>query len=185
MKRIIGRHKAFLSAFSKCGSITQAAKAAGVDRHQHYAWLQERAGYREAFQDACNEVADNLESEAIRRAHTGVFEPTVHQGQFVYPQKTKVDPKTGEEIVIRARKPFGIVKYSDSLLQFLLKGLRPERYRDRVSAEVTGKDGGPISLEQKQLTKLTDDELAQLISVAEKLTLPGGNPSGTDKTPAE
>jgi hypothetical protein len=65
---------------------------------------------------------------------------------------------------------------------FLLKGLKPERYRDRVSAEVTGKDGGPISLEQKRLTVLTDDELSALIAVAKKLD--ATPPDGSGSPPA-
>jgi len=36
---------------------------------------------------------------------------------------------------------------SDTLLIFLLKGIRPEKYRERYSAEITGKDGGPLQHE--------------------------------------
>lgn len=36
---------------------------------------------------------------------------------------------------------------SDVLLIFLLKGFRPEKYRERYQHEVTGKDGGPIQHE--------------------------------------
>ena len=163
-RRIIGRHKAFLKAFATCGSITKAAKAAGVDRGQHYEWLKEREGYAADFAEAANQAAQVLEDEAVRRAYEGVFEPNVWQGSFVYPEKTGKDGT-----VHVGKKPLGVVKYSDTLLQFLLKGLRPERYRDRVSAEVTGKDGGPIPLEDKRLATLTDDELTSLITLAKKL----------------
>lgn len=179
MKRVIGRHRAFLKAFARCASITKAAKAAGVDRGQHYEWLKDREGYADAFAEAMSQAAQVMEDEAVRRAYEGIFEPNVFQGQFVYPEKIVVNPKTGETVVVRGKKPLGIKKYSDSLLQFLLKGLRPERYRDRVSAEVTGKDGGPISLEQKRLTALTDDELNQLIAVAQKLTADPPHGSGS------
>jgi hypothetical protein len=199
-KRIIGRHKAFLKAFATCGSITRAARAAGVDRGQHYEWLKEREGYADAFADAVSEAAAGLEDLAVERATKGVYEPNIWQGEFVYPESTtskpRLDPFTGtqardpqtneglfDEETKRAKKPLGVWKKSDALLMFLLKGLKPERYRDRVSAEVTGKDGGPISLEQKRLTVLTDDELAQLIAVAKKLA--SDPPDGSGSPPAK
>lgn len=36
---------------------------------------------------------------------------------------------------------------SDTLLIFLLKGMRPAKFRDRHQVEVTGKDGGPVQHE--------------------------------------
>jgi hypothetical protein len=35
-------------------------------------------------------------------------------------------------------------KKSDTLVIFLLKGRRPEKYKDRLSTELTGKDGTPL-----------------------------------------
>ena len=183
MKRVIGRHKAFLAAFRKCASITAAAKAAKVERSQHYIWLRERPGYREAFVEACEEAAQVLEDEAVRRAYKGVFEPNVFQGEFVYPRTRRRNKETGKWETVTSRKPLGVLKYSDSLLMFLMRGLMPQKYRDRVSAEVTGTNGGPIPLEQKRLAVLTDDELSLLISVAKKLSSAAPDGSGS-QTPA-
>ena len=74
----------------------------------------------------------------MRRAHEGVFEPNTFQGEFVYPTREKVDPETGEVTIVRGRKPLGVMKHSDALMIFLLKGLRPERYRERASVDVSG-----------------------------------------------
>ena len=41
----------------------------------------------------------------------------------------------------QGRKVGSIRRYSDRLLIFLLNGKRPEKYRNRVSAELTGKGG--------------------------------------------
>lgn len=172
-KRVIGKHKAFLKAFACTGSITLAAKAAKVDRGQHYEWLRTRSGYPAEFEESTMQAAQLLEDEAVRRAHQGVFEPNVYQGEFVYPElpirNRVLDPETGKQkrypltmedgdgntvphpeagklvfVVryVRGKHPLGLLKYSDSLLMFLLRGLRPDRYRERT--EVTGKDGGPI-----------------------------------------
>lgn len=40
---------------------------------------------------------------------------------------------------------------SDTLLIFLLKAHKPEMYREVVGHEVTGKDGGPLQLDIRQL----------------------------------
>lgn len=38
------------------------------------------------------------------------------------------------------------IKTSDTLLIFLLKARKPEMYRETVRQEITGKEGGPVSL---------------------------------------
>lgn len=113
--------KAFLSAFAECGNVTEAAKLAGVDRTRHYDWLKDPA-YAERFADAEAQAIDGLEKEARRRAIEGTDKPVFYRG--------------GECGVIR--------EYSDTLLIFLLKGARPEKYRDNSRIEHTGVDGGPI-----------------------------------------
>lgn len=112
------RQAAFLDAFRQTGNISTAAKLAEVDRKEHYRWLEAGGDYPQQFEDATETAADGLEAEARRRAVEGVEEPV---GWF-----------KGE--------PGGYVrKYSDTLLIFLLKGARPEKYRERY--EHTGKDG--------------------------------------------
>jgi hypothetical protein len=75
---------------------------------------------------------DRLESEAFRRAHDGVDEPIVG--------------RIGKDLdgVVTTVK-----RYSDGLLQFLLKAHRPEVYKDRVAQEVSGPGGGPVQTETK------------------------------------
>lgn len=115
------RQEAFLQAFRDTGNISVAAKLAGVDRKEHYRWLEAGGEYPKLFEDATDTAADGLEAEARRRAVEGIEEPV---GWF-----------KGE--------PGGYVKrYSDTLLIFLLKGAKPEKYRERY--EHTGKDGDPL-----------------------------------------
>jgi len=64
-------------------------------------------------------------------------------------------------------KPCGVVtEYSDTLLIFLMKGAMPEKYKDRVSNEITCSPGAFVVSEQvntlKQLKEITERELHQL-----------------------
>jgi hypothetical protein len=120
---------------------------AKVGRSSHYRWMEESPSYREAFEVARDDAADLLEAEARRRAVEGVEKPTGwHQG-----------------------KPGGYVReYSDLLLIFLLKGVRPEKYRDRVET------GGWLA--SIDVTKLSDDQLQRIRA--------GENPLAVLATPA-
>ena len=108
--------KAFLAAYAECGNITLAAKMAKIDRTQHYRWLADPE-YAEQFQAAEEQAVEMLEKEARRRAVEGLKKKNSIK------RKPIIDPETGEQYVEH--------EYSDSLLIFLLKGARPEKYRDR------------------------------------------------------
>lgn len=112
------KKRKFLSAFSIAGTVTGAAKAAGVSRRSHSTWLREDPSYAKAFATAQDMACDRLEQEAIRRAVSGVERKKFHKGEPI------IDPSTGEQYVER--------EYSDTMLIFLLKGLRPEKYGDRA-----------------------------------------------------
>ena len=124
------KRRAFLGAFAQTGNVTRAAEMAGVDRSMHYLWLSD-ALYAAAFERAKDEAADHLETEARRRAVEGL-----RRLKFNRNGEPLKDPETGQ--------PYVEHEYSDTLLIFLLKGARPETYKDR--AELTGKDGKPLEV---------------------------------------
>ena len=113
---------AVLSAFKNCANVTRACEIADIARATFYGWLKEDPGFKASYEAAREEAVQVLEDEAIRRAYVGVERP-VYQGG----------------------KKVGVVQeYSDTLLIFLLKGARPQKYRDNVRQEVTGADGAPL-----------------------------------------
>ena len=61
---------AFLAAYRECGNISGAAKACGMDRSRHYAWLK-NTEYAEAFIHARDDAIDELEEVARARAKKG------------------------------------------------------------------------------------------------------------------
>ncbi len=126
----IKKQAEFLAAYAAVGNISTAAKLTGIQRSNHYNWLRESQDYHDKFEDASEQAIDSLESEARRRAVDGVDRPVFHKGEQV-----------------------GAVReYSDTLLIFLLKGLRPEKYRERSSQEITATGAQAV-----EIRVVTDD----------------------------
>lgn len=142
------RKRAFLAAFSECGNLTKAGRLAQVDRRMHYVWMKDPE-YAEAFREAEEVAIENLEAEARRRAVEGL-----RKKKFNSKGEPIIDPETGEQYTEH--------DYSDTLLIFLLKGARPEKYREYRNISLTGKDGGPVQVEG--IGKLSDAELDEKIN---------------------
>lgn len=106
-----------LDEYAKSGNLSIAAKAVGISRQTHYDWLKQDPEYELAFQDARDQYIDRLEAEADRRGVAGVDKPVFYQGNQVATVK----------------------EYSDVLLIFRLKALRPEMYRDNVDITSAGR----------------------------------------------
>lgn len=122
---------ALLAAFAQCGNVLLSCARSGVGRATHYLWLKQDPDYAERFKLAEQDAVESLEAEARRRAHDGL-----KRKKFTKSGDPIVDPETGEQYFER--------EYSDTLLIFLLKGLRPEKYRERF--EHSGPNGGPIQV---------------------------------------
>lgn len=169
---------AFLKAYAVCGRISRAARAVKIERDMHYRWMKDDPDYPAAFEEAKKKAVQAWEDEAVKRATRGVFEPLSYQGHFVYPvvgfqlmfscecgrltikspatscpdcgrpvnpERAKEDP----ERPIFSKRPYGVRKVSDRLLEFLLRGAKPDTYRDRAAVELTGAGGGPIELVER------------------------------------
>ena len=109
------RRAKFVKELAKSGNISAAARKAGVSRSHAYALRSMDIDFASEWTDALETAVDTLEAEARRRAVDGVDAPHFHQGNVAGTVK----------------------KYSDSLLMFLLKAHRPERYRERSAAADT------------------------------------------------
>ena len=131
------KKKAFLEHFPRECTVTHAAALTGIAKKTVYEWLKQDPDFAAAFELAKEAVGDKLEKEAIRRACEGINKPVYYQGQ-------KVDT---------------IKEYSDTLLIFLLKGQKPEKFGDKITQEISGPGGAPI-----QFSALPDDELDKRIA---------------------
>ena len=180
--RRVTRKKAFIAAYTTTASVQKAAEAAKVHKSRHYRWLEEDPEYAEEFRKAQDEAAQMLEDEAVRRAHDGVEEPVIYQGELCYEREDVIDPDTGEVIGSKRENPLVIRKFSDTLLQFLLKAFRPAKYKDRGAIEHSGPAGAPIQIDTR-LQKLTDEELKTLEDLHRKLTDDASGDPGRADTP--
>lgn len=107
-------YETFLTAFLEFGMVTTACRHAKIGRTTFYDAMKDDPEFAESFKFIEEEVTEQLEAEAFRRAHDGTTKPT----------------------------QFGDVQvYSDTLLIFLLKARRPEKYRERVDVRHSGKIG--------------------------------------------
>jgi hypothetical protein len=144
LAKVLRQQEAFLEAIRTNGAIVgAAAEAAGISRSRHYEWLEDVErfpNYGEQFDEAFEDGCDNLEVEAHRRAHDGVEEPVFGRGPGA---------NAGTQVVGHVRK------YSDRLLEVLLRARRPAVFGSRVSAELTGRDGAPLGLGGLDLSKLS------------------------------
>lgn len=110
------KRNAFLRALAITGKVAESARSAG---YADSTYLQKLRQTDEEFADqwnlAVDAAADILEDEALRRAKEGVMEPHWHKG----------------EVVGYTRK------YSDQLIMFLLKSLRPDKFRETLNVNTT------------------------------------------------
>jgi len=104
----------YLRAIPKVFTVSAALKAAGATSGDLSRWRQDDPEFAQREREARDEVADALESEAIRRGMKGVRTP-VYQGGLLAGYTTV---------------------YSDPLLTLMLKASRPDRFRERSEVQI-------------------------------------------------
>lgn len=122
------RQAAFLRAFAIRGVTLDGLKAANIPRSSFDSWKSTDPWFEGMCWQALEEAKDRIEAEAHRRAVDGYDELVIYQGM---PTEIE-DPHTGQKRLLTVRK------YSDALLQTLLKGARPDKYRENHKIEHTG-----------------------------------------------
>lgn len=99
----------FTQHLAKTGNVSKSARLAGVPRRTVYDERDKNPDFAQAWEDALEEGADELEEEARKRA----------------------------------------LADSDTLLIFLLKGLKPDKYRENKRVELAGDKDAPLQIEIK------------------------------------
>jgi hypothetical protein len=106
----------FVGALEASGNVTASARRAGVNRATAYNHRRSEPDFAAAWDEALEVATDALEAEARRRALEGWEEPIF----------------CGGEECGRVRK------YDSTLMIFLLKAHRPEKFRENTAVQHSG-----------------------------------------------
>lgn len=112
----------FIKQLATTGNVADACRKAKVARGVAYRERDEDEQFKAAWEEALEIATENLELEARRRAEHGYLDPVYFMGA-----------KVGS-----------VRRYSDTLLIFLLKAHKPDKYRDSVKHVHGGAVGEPI-----------------------------------------
>ena len=154
--------KAFLASLRQTGNVSRSARAAKIDRMLPYRHRNAHPDFAEAWDDAIEESADLLEAEARRRAVDGLVrfkfdrkgDPLRHPLVCACGHGRHEGPcrEGGCQCQQFTGQPYYELEYSDALLSLLLRGNRPEKYRERDT-----------ELSREDLNRLISQELAKLV----------------------
>ncbi len=118
--QIARREVKVLKALESGLSIGAAALAGGLSRQGFRNWRERDEAFDLKCYEAIEAGTDRLEDSAYRRGAEGVLKPVYQQG----------------------RKVGHVREYSDNMAALILKGRRPEKFKDRQ--ELTGPNGSAI-----------------------------------------
>lgn len=151
---------AFIEALKTSVSVTAACEQTGVSRTNVYALHKNNPAFRAAMDGAYDAGTDRLEDEATKRAVLGTSRPIFQGGKRV-----------GE-----------VQEYSDRLLEVMLRGRRPDKFKDRPPVDAS-KAAGLGALGAINIGSLTDAQLDTLINRLEAAGRTDGGAGGAGTPP--
>ena len=169
----------FLRALAKTGNIKASCAAVGIDRSRFYQRRDSDSAFAAAAAAALEDSTDDLELEARRRAQDGLMRVKFHQGMPIMVPVLDADGRPVMTAQLGADgqpdlslpprpllEPYAEHEYSDTLLIFLLKAHRPEKYRERFDVRTQGNIQVTRGFD---LAELTDAELEQYEALLDTL----------------
>lgn len=126
----IKKKRLFLTNLMNSGIVMSSIALAEWDRSGAYEHRHKDLAFGEAWELALRASADILEDEVHHRAMVGTPEPVVYQGRI------QMVPENVND-VNSPLIPLTVRRKSDILLMFLLKGRRPERFREKGEVSIT------------------------------------------------
>jgi hypothetical protein len=144
-------HSVFLEALDHVPNVAAACQVAGVSRDTAYRHRRQDEYFALGWQEALEASVDAMEQVAIERATAG---------EMRRKRTTKTFPDGRVEVTETEW-----LHVSDTLLIFMLKAHRPEKFRDGVtvrSLELTAPQLNPVR-------ERTPERLAELLQIAQDL----------------
>jgi hypothetical protein len=119
------KEKFLAKLMSSAGNVTKASQTIKIARNTAYEHKKADADFSQAWDNVIEACADAAEQELYRRSIKGYVEPVFYKGEMVSK----------------------IRKFSDRLLEFYLKGKRPEVYRERLDINNTVQGSLDVNIE--------------------------------------
>lgn len=119
----------YLKALSETGNVQESCRVAKISRRTPYERQERDKTFAAACKESLEEATEKLELEARRRALHGLERKKFDKGVPL------IDPATGEQYVER--------EYSDTLMIFLLKAHKPDKYREKIDHRHGGNEDLP------------------------------------------
>lgn len=142
------RRALFLQVLADTCSPKQACAVVGIARSSAYHHREKDLEFAAQWDAAVAEALDAVLEESYRRAVVGVNEPVVYQGDI---------SKDADG------KPVTVTKYSDRLLELLMKWRYPEQMADRLRVRSDGS-----GLDSRALLAMSPEERTQLVALLSK-----------------
>jgi hypothetical protein len=161
----------FLAALSRSGSVASACQAARIGRRTAYDRRFKDEDFSSRWESALETFADGIEAEAIRRAVKGVVRYRFYKGKAVlHPElclcnhgrlRHEGDAACQEVACTCSHflaQPYRERDRSDALLALLLKGLRPDRYRESLGLSAEEVD----AFIERRIAELAQERVNQI-----------------------
>jgi len=129
--------RVFIAVLARSGDVSMACRVAEINRRHVYDVRSRNPDFADAWAEAIKVSVDLMEQIMMRRI---AGEEQVITRRTV---KTNEQGAVVEETVATETR----VEDDNRLLEFALKGRRPEVYRERHDHVVHGADGGPVQVE--------------------------------------
>lgn len=145
---MIGAKLEFISKLAETGRPYEAAKSLNIPLRILTEWRRYDPAFDEVWAFCFESIAQMAMDEAFRRAVEGIDEDVYYEGEVVGKKKV----------------------YSDSLLSKILAAYNPKQFSEKGRMEVSGPDGGPITLEDGRVAR--ESVMTALEGIAKKLSPP-------------
>lgn len=142
------KRRLFLQAIAQLPRIGRACRIAGITPATSWNWRHDETdvAFQEAFEVAWKLGIERAESELWRRGVEGYESPVYHQGRLVGTER----------------------EYDTTAAIFMLKGAKPETYRENQRIEHGGIGGGPIRTQVLDADAMTDEEIQKRLDLVKR-----------------
>lgn len=143
-------------------TIAEVCQAVGIHRDTYYEWLNdEKSDFSDAIKKAKDDFLKSIAIEAQKSLLKRVKGYEVEETKTVYSDNNG-KPKIKERIVTKKH-----IAPDIAAVIYTLSNVDPANWKNRQSAEITGKNGGAVEIKGEfDVTKLTEDELRRIANSA-------------------